>query len=173
MIELAKGNIKFRAVELTDVDILLRWENDTKTWHLSNTLIPFSRFDIEQYVMEANKDIFAARQLRLMIESDQMTIGCVDLFDYSPMHRRAGIGILIDADYREQGFASSTLDLMREYASKTLNLHQLYCNIEEDNKASFKLFKKKGYKETGIKEDWNYKEGKWINEYLLQLILNH
>ena len=177
MIELTKENIKFRAVELSDVEILLKWENDTKTWHLSNTLVPFSRFDIEQYVMNANKDIFAVRQLRLMIElsdaKNQITVGCIDLFDFEPMHKRAGIGILIDAEYREKGLASLSLDLMTEYATKTLNLHQLYCHIEEDNKASLSLFKKKGYKETGIKEDWNYKNGKWLNEYLMQLLLTN
>ncbi len=173
---LSKENISFRAVELSDVGILLKWENNIETWHLSNTLIPFSRFDIEQYVMNAGKDIFAIKQLRLIIdlkESDQnISIGCIDLFDFEPKHQRAGVGILIDDAFRKKGFASISLDLMIEYAFNILNLHQLYCNIETDNKISLSLFQNKGFEIAGLKKDWNYKTDKWIGEYLLQKINN-
>jgi len=172
--ELKKGNISFRAVEPEDVKILLKWENNIDTWHLSSTLIPFSRFDMEQYVMNANKDIFTIKQLRLMIdlsEKDRLiTVGCVDLFEFDPIHKRAGIGILIDEAYRKKGIAATSLDLLADYAFNILNLHQLFCNIEEDNKNSLSLFQHHGFKIAGLKKDWNYKSGNWINEYLLQRI---
>jgi len=60
--------LKLRAVEPADVDLLLEWENDTSIWNVSNTLTPFSRFEIEEYVLNAKRDIFSARQLRLMID---------------------------------------------------------------------------------------------------------
>lgn len=169
---LRKGNIIFRAVELSDVDILMKWENDVNTWHLSNTLIPFSRFDMEQYVMNASKDLFATKQLRLMIDlngDDQAnTIGCIDLFDFEPMHQRAGVGILIDEKYRNKGHASVSLKLLTHYAFNTLKLHQLYCNIETDNEKSLSLFKNEGYEIIGLKKDWNLKADQWIGEYMLQ-----
>ena len=153
---LSKENISFRAVEMEDVELLLKWENNVETWHLSNTLIPFSRFDMEQYVMNANRDIFTTKQLRLMIdftEPDQnLTVGCIDLFDLDPKHRRAGVGILIDDDFRNRGFASFALKLLSEYAFNTLNLHQLYCNIETDNMASLLLFQNNGFEIVGIKK---------------------
>ncbi len=167
-------NIKLRAVEPSDIDQIFDWENDPKIWHLSNTLVPFSRFDLEQYVLNASKDIFSAKQIRLMIEliETSQTIGSIDLFDFDPMHRRAGIGILINDRERNKGYASEAISLLMEYASKTLNLHQLYCNIEENNEVSLKLFKKKKFKKIGLKQDWNLKNGEWINEYILQNILN-
>lgn len=172
--DLKKGNISLRAVEPDDVKILLKWENNVDTWHLSNTLIPFSRFDIEQYVMNTGKDIFATKQLRLMIDfslkNQQITVGCIDLFEFDPLHKRAGIGILIDEAYRGKGIAAISLDLFVEYAFNILNLHQLFCNIEENNKNSLSLFQHQGFIIAGLKKDWNYKSGNWINEYLLQRI---
>lgn len=171
-----KENVKLRAVEPQDIDCIFKWENNHTLWHLSNTLIPFSKFDLEQYVMNADKDIYQVKQLRLMIdfchEEQSKAIGCIDLFDFDPTHKRAGIGILIDDNEQNKGFASIALDLIIDYAFNTLNLHQLYCNIEEDNKKSLSLFKKKHFQEIGVKKDWNLRDGKWINEYSLQLI-NH
>lgn len=167
-------NLKLRAIEPEDIDVIFKWENDDSLWHLSNTLIPFSRFDLEQYVMNADKDIFQVKQLRLMIEdcTDEKAepIGCIDLFDFDPIHRRAGIGILIDKDKQRSGNASTALDLLIQYAFNTLNLHQLFCNIEEDNQKSIDLFKKKHFQEIGVKKDWNLRGGEWINELSLQLI---
>ncbi|MCP4551902.1 MAG: GNAT family N-acetyltransferase [Bacteroidetes bacterium] len=171
---LIKSNISFRAVEPEDIDLLMKWENDSESWHLSNTLIPFSRHDIEQFVLLADKDIFSTKQVRLMIclaiEDKLQTIGCIDLFDFEPHHKRAGIGILIDKNHRDKGYASIAIELLKDYAFNTLNLHQLYCNIEDDNKISLALFKKKNFEVSGLKKDWNLKSGKWVDEYHLQLI---
>jgi diamine N-acetyltransferase len=49
-------------------------------------------------------------------------------------------------------------------------LHQLYCNIDEDNEASLTLFKKYGFKITGKKHDWIRTSLGYKNEYFLQLI---
>jgi len=103
-------------------------------------------------------------------KDQQITVGCVDLFEFDPIHKRAGIGILIDEVYRGKGIAANSLDLLADYAFNILNLHQLFCNIEEDNINSLSLFQHQGFKIAGLKKDWNYKSGNWINEYLLQRI---
>jgi len=65
---LEKNNIRLRAVEHEDVDFILRMENNTSLWGISDTYNPFSRLDIEQYVMLANKDIYSAKQVRFIME---------------------------------------------------------------------------------------------------------
>ncbi len=168
-------NLALRALEPTDIDILYKWENDTEIWHLSNTLTPFSRFVLEQYLMNAHEDIYTSKQLRLMIdliktESECKTIGSIDLFNFSPHHKRAGIGILITKQERGKGYASEALELIIKYSFETLNLHQLYCNISEDNEKSMKLFQKHAFKIIGNKKQWLRIKNKWMDEYILQLI---
>lgn len=167
-------NLQLRALEPSDVDLLYKWENDPSIWHLSNTLAPFSRFALEQYVLNTSDDIFTARQLRLMIdihqESPVKTIGCIDLFDFDPANLRAGIGVMIIEEERGKGYAGEALDLVIDYAFNLLRLHQLYSNVTAANTASLELFKKKQFSVIGVKKEWLRSGNAWADEYILQLI---
>jgi len=149
-------------------------ENDTSLWQLSNTLTPFSRFDIEQFIMSSEKDIFTIKQARFIIqkldEGRLIPVGAIDLFDFDPVNRRAGVGIVVLEEHRHKGIAGTALDILVEYAFNHLNLHQLYCNIEEKNAISLNLFRKKGFKDCGFKQEWNQSGKDWANEIMLQLI---
>ncbi|MCD6112677.1 MAG: GNAT family N-acetyltransferase [Bacteroidales bacterium] len=164
--------INLRAIEPADIDILYKWENDTSIWYLSNTIEPFSKFILEQYILSSNQDIYSKKQLRLMIDINESkkTIGSIDLFDFDPKNKRAGIGILINKNERGKGYASEALELLINYSFHTLDLHQLYCNISADNNVSLKLFHNFGFKIIGLKKQWNFINDKWMDEYMLQLI---
>jgi diamine N-acetyltransferase len=174
---LSGKNIRLRAIEPADLNAIYEWENDPGNWLISNTITPFSAHILTKYIEHAQKDIYEARQLRLMIDLmndsgvTKETIGTVDLFDFDPVHKRAGIGILIaNQENRMKGFAYESLTILIRYAFETLHLHQLYCNISHDNQASLKLFKKLGFSEIGIKRDWLQGDSGWLDVYLLQLI---
>lgn len=164
--------INLRAIEPADIDILYKWENDTSIWYLSNTIEPFSKFILEQYILSSNQDIYSKKQLRLMIDINESkkTIGSIDLFDFDPKNKRAGIGILINKNERGKGYASEALELLINYSFHTLDLHQLYCNISADNNVSLKLFHNFGFEIIGLKKQWNFINDKWMDEYMLQLI---
>jgi diamine N-acetyltransferase len=169
-----------RAPEPSDIDNLFNWENDRETWQLSNTLTPYSRYIIEQYVLNAQLDIYSARQLRFIIDlisnGDQpKSIGTIDLFDFDPMNSRAGLGILIVHEERGKGYASEALGLLIEYAFNTLQLHQIYCHITASNIASLNLFTKHGFEIIGLKKEWLHINNTWMDVYFLQLInkFNH
>jgi diamine N-acetyltransferase len=171
--KLAHGQIRFRPLEPEDLEIIYQWENDPEIWQVSNTLTPFSRYILKQYIEESHRDIFDTKQLRMMIEdSSGHPVGAIDLFDFDPFHQRAGIGILIHnkAD-QGKGLASDALRLMALYATEVLGLHQLYANITVDNQASVHLFKKIGFECVGTKKDWIKTSGGWLDEELYQLIL--
>ncbi len=166
------SNISLRALEPGDAQILYEWENDRDVWSVSNTITPYSRFDIEQYIINSG-DIFTSRQLRLIIipnSQPDTPAGAVDLFDFEPLHRRAEIGILISGNYRNKGYAGEAIDLMKSYAFNTLNLHQLYCHVPVDKEINLHLFVKHGFVNMGTRREWHLVNGKWIDEYLLQCI---
>jgi diamine N-acetyltransferase len=176
---LEEKNIKLRKIEPSDADLIYRWENNSSIWNAGNTIEPFSRHVINKYVENAHLDLIQAGQLRLMIDlkndnkEPYETIGSVDLFEIDTFHQKAGLGILIHKEEnRKKGYAGQALSVMIRYAFDVLLLHQLYCNIDEDNEASLRLFKSKGFQVTGNKKDWiRTKEG-WKNELFLQLINN-
>ena len=150
-------HIYLRALEKADIEILYAIENDRSVWKISNTLTPFSKDILSQYLESAYQDIYTTKQLRLMIclnESNE-PIGTIDLFDFEPLHQRVGIGVLIFENYRKNGYAFESVELVKEYAFKTLLVNQLYCNIVSENTSSQLLFKKCGFTEIGIKKHWN------------------
>lgn len=165
--------IRLRALEPEDLELLYDWENNDSYWIISNTVSPFSKYTLKRYLENSHKNIYETGQLRLMIDHvlDKKTIGTIDIFDFDPFHKRAGLGILIaNETYRRQGYASMSLKCLIEYCFKTLQLHQLYCNILANNSESMDLFKKQGFIQTGIKKDWIKTSDGYLDEYLFQLI---
>ncbi|MCW0481156.1 GNAT family N-acetyltransferase [Gaoshiqia sediminis] len=170
---LTYGQVRFRPLEPEDLEVLYLWENDPAIWKVSNTLAPFSRFILKQYIQESHRDIFEAKQLRLIIENRAgKAVGAIDLFDFEPFHQRAGLGILIyDPADRGKGLATDSLQLMIRYAGETLGLHQLYANIAADNPGSVQLFEKAGFQLSGTKTDWLKTPDGWMDEMIYQKIL--
>ncbi len=172
---LENRNISLRAAEPGDLDLLYLWENDTSIWRISGTLAPFSRNVLKQYLDQAGKDIFEMKQLRMIIQLKEKhrPVGAIDLFDFDPHHHRAGMGILVaDPSDRRQGYAREALETLLEYCFNILNLHQLYCNIEDGNEASLALFKDLGFVEAGRKKEWIYTGQGYVDELLFQKFKN-
>lgn len=165
--------VRLRALEPEDVDLLYKWENNAILWHLGDTRMPFSRFILKEYIETSKKDIYETKQLRLIIEHSEefRPLGAIDLFDFDPFHLRAGVGILIsNKEDRQKGYAENALSLLTRYAFELLGLKQIYCSISETNDQSLKLFIKQGFVITGQKKAWLKTNDGWITEYFLQLI---
>jgi diamine N-acetyltransferase len=165
--------IRLRALEPEDLELLYEWENNDSYWVISNTVSPFSKYTLKRYMENSHKSIYETGQLRLMIDltGEKKTIGTIDIFDFDPFHGRAGIGILIaDEAQRKKGYASMSLKCLVDYCFRTLQLHQLYCNILANNCESIDLFKKMGFTESGIKKEWVKTTDGYLDEYMFQLI---
>ena len=165
---------RLRAVEQQDIDFIREQENDPSVWDVSGTVAPYSRYSIENFVAEQQAGIYATRQLRLMIESvaDGRCVGMVDLFDFDPVNLRAGVGILIcETEDRRRGYAAEALELLCEYARQTLRMHQLWCGVDESNRASLALFRRAGFVRTGRRRDWRMTADGWRDEIEFSKIL--
>jgi diamine N-acetyltransferase len=165
--------VRLRALEPEDLELLYEWENNDSYWVISNTVAPFSKYTLKRYMENSHKSIYESGQLRLMIDifDEKKTIGTIDIFDFDPFHKRAGIGILIaDEANRRKGYASMSLKCLIDYCFKTLLLHQLYCNILANNCESIDLFKKVGFTQAGIKKEWVKVADGYLDEYMFQMI---
>lgn len=169
----SKDDMILRALEPEDIDILYSWENDMKLWEVSNTLTPFSRYQLKKYIEQSQLDIYQTKQLRLIIELERdgesnTPVGLIDLFSFDPFHSRAGIGILINEAYRQKGYALDALNMFVEYCFQNLGLHQVYANISATNTASLKLFEKAGFQLSGIKKAWRKTRDGFVDEHFYQ-----
>lgn len=169
---LESENLRLRALEPEDLDILYKWENDAKLWKYGSTLAPFSRFALRDYLENSLQDIVQTRQLRLMViyKPTEEAIGTIDIYDYDPFNQRAGIGILLDEAYRNRGFGFEMLLLTQEYAFRFLLLKQLFAYVPVSNLPSVKVFSKSGYVQSGLLKSWNKTSGGFEDVHFMQLI---
>ena len=170
---LQSDTVLLRALEDSDLDFLYALENDPAIWSVSDTMAPISRFTLRQYLANSAADFHEVRQLRLIVCStiDERAVGAIDLFNFEPLHQRAGVGITILAAERRRGYAQAALALLLRYAGQHLRLHQLYCTIAADNEASLLLFESAGFRQVGIRYEWLRTANGWQNAVEMQHII--
>ena len=97
--------------------------------------------------------------------------GCVDLYAYDPVNRRAAVGIMVSNEYRRQGYALSMLEAIHKVAADRYKLHTLYADIAAVNTASLALFRKAGYTQCGHFKEWLEYDSHFIDNIRMQKIL--
>ena len=112
---MTNDNIKLRALEPEDLELLYQIENDENLWSVGATNVPYSRYVLCEYITQTRSDIYADRQLRLMIENAEGdVVGIADLTSFDPRHSRAEVGILIRPAYRRRGYARRALAALQQ-----------------------------------------------------------
>jgi diamine N-acetyltransferase len=160
-----------RIPEPEDLERLYEWENDLDLFPHKDDLSFYSKAQLEQYIIASSSSLHDSGQQRFMID-DKLgnTIGAVDLFDFNALHERAGVGVLVDKQYRRKGFANEALTEIKNYGFKKLHLRQLFCDISLANKASIRLFENLGFVQTGIKKAWLKKDSTFQDVGLYQCL---
>lgn len=164
--------IRLRAMEPEDIDLLYSIENLQHEWYNGATTMPYSRDVLRQYILSTTGDIFIDKQLRLIIETtDGAPVGLIDLTSFDPKNLHAEVGIAILPSHRHKGIASQALCQLEEYAGHTIHLHQLYAIVPDINNYSLQLFKKRGFKVVANLQDWLFDGKNYQNAQLLQKII--
>ena len=164
--------IRLRAIEPEDLDLLYHVENDQRLWNVGVTNVPYSRYTLHDYIATSSDDVYADRQVRLMVENEACeTVGLADLVRVDPQHRRAEAGIVILDAYRRRGYASAAVQELCRYALRVVHLHQLYAVVASDNDAALELFQKGGFEQTAVLKNWLYDGHEYHDSLLLQRFL--
>lgn len=169
---LLNDRVHLRAIEPEDLDVICEMENDPGQWDISNFTVPYSRYVIKQYIENSQCDMFADKQLRMMIVrlEDDVVVGFIDITDFVPMHARGEVGIVIRKNFRGEGYAKDALMLLCDYAFDFLYLKQLIAHVAVDNGVSLQLFVSCGFQQCGVLKSWWFIEGEYKDIVLLQRI---
>lgn len=146
------SKITLRAPEPSDVDSLYIWENDRP----EAISAPLSHHNVWTYVDNYRADIYADRELRLVIveRSSGEAAGHIDLYEFNPSDRRAGVAVYIAPAYRRRGYARAALALLEGYCRASLGMHQLWAHVAVDNCPSRALFAAAGFSPAGRLRSW-------------------
>ena len=143
-----------RALEIADLPWLYRWENDASAWADSDTHNPLSQRLLREYIESSTGDLYKDGQLRLIIEHEGVTAGCVDLFDFDPRSRKAAMGLYISPEMRGKGLATRAVEWLISYAREFLHLHQLYAIIRCSNETCCRIYRELNFSEDAVLREW-------------------
>lgn len=151
---LKNTNIRLRALEPGDLDMLYCLENDQSLWQDGCNTMPYSRDALSLYIATCSNDFFQDRQLRMVVDVGGEAVGLVDLFDYDPKHSRAEVGIAICPQYHCRGYGTQALEALIDMVERQLPLHQLYAHVAQSNMPAQRTFLRAGFHQQAIIADW-------------------
>ena len=146
--------VHLRKIEPSDLPFLYQWENDASVWADGSNHNPLSQQDLRTYIESTTGDIYRDGQLRLIIEDEGVTVGCIDLFDFDPRNRRSALGMYIAPEFRGKGVGKQALQALEQYAFGHLNLRILYAVIATNNIACSALYRDAGYTPSSPLQGW-------------------
>ena len=171
-VETAMPVVRLRAMEPEDLDVLYRIENDRDVWDVGENNVPYSRYILHDYIANASADIYADKQVRMVVENEKgQLVGVADVVNFFPSHARAEVSIVICREHRKKGYARAAIRQIMEYALRTLHLHQLYAVVREDNMPSLNLFSSLGFKSKMVLDDWLFDGKDYHNAVVMQFFL--
>ena len=162
--------VSLRAMEPEDLDVLFEIENDERDWNVGVTNVPYSRSLLLDYIMNTSGDIYADKQVRLMIENEgKVTVGIVDLVNFSPTHLRAELGLVIKKEFRDRGYGASVVRKVCEYGRNVLHLHQIYAIVPKNNISCSKMLEDVGFQVNMVLKEWLFDGKSYADAQLFQI----
>lgn len=127
----------------------------------------------DKLILKALPDTtLSSGQLKLYaFTSQEEIVGCVELYNYDPVNRRAAVGIVVSNEYRHRGFGSAMVETLTQFCKESTSLHQIYADIAAVNEPSIHIFQKAGYQHCATMHDWVIRADKFVDTLRFQLII--
>lgn len=89
-------------------------------------------------------------------------------FPSRPRRRHAGqIGMAVRDDWQGRGVGSALMQAAVDLADRWLNLTRLELNVYTDNAPAIRLYEKFGFTIEGTMVDYAFREGRYVDAYLM------
>ena len=131
-------NISLRSLINSDLDFLEKVENNESLWKYGSEKKIYTREELKSYIQNSHTPLHIAKQYRYVIEYKTIPVGFIDLFNL--IEKEVYIGIIIDEEYQNRGFAKESLSLLTDYCFVYLGITKLKCSVDVSNKKVITYF---------------------------------
>ena len=155
-------------VNIDDAELYIKWMNETVSKSFGQYhLIVASKADLK-WLFEPPTDM--QRYAMVLIDGDIM-IGSISIHNIDHLNRNAFLGIFIgEEEYRCKGYGAEAIRLILDYGFNTLNLHNIMLSVKADNVEGIACYKKVGFRESGRRREWVFKDGKYIDVLYMDIL---
>ncbi len=167
--------VRLRSFELSDLDEVMRHWNNMELRNLVGSADrgPVCRNDEEEWIKGTWKQRQERRAFTLAIENiaDGKLIGGISLFNIDWTSRSAMFGISIyDPKKWGKGYGQESINLILDFAFRTLNLNRVELDTFDFNKRAQKCYLKVGFKEVGRRRKARFIDGQYHDDIIMDVL---
>ena len=158
-------------------DLFEGLNNKEVTKWLAHVPFPYTKKDAKEWIVFCVKNSKKGKnrdsyEFAIELKSEKKVIGGISLSRINKFQGTAGGGIWINAKYHGQGYGTEAFGERLKFAFNKLKLRRIENGFFKENKSSFKMQKRFGYKIEGIRrEGFRCKaDGKIKDEYITGLL---
>lgn len=166
--------VVLRALEMDDLDMIMKFWNNLEIRQYLNTQIPMSRNKEKEWLERATRhDPWEDGGMVLAIEDKDSRefLGTVSLFDISKQHKRAEFGIAIhNPDNLGKGYGTDTTRVMLWIAFHILGLNSVYLITLGSNERAQRAYVNAGFKRAGVFRQSAYVRGEFQDFIIMDVL---
>lgn len=157
-------------MNLEDIEKYVKWMNDFSTTDGLGSSSKVTTFESERAWLINNMDK-KEQQFAIVLKETDKLIGNCGFVDINHLHQRGEVGLFIgEEENRSKGYGTEALSLLVEYGFNYLNLKNIMLKVFSFNKRAIKSYEKIGFKVFGKRTEYYYLNGKWYDEYFMEIL---
>ncbi len=114
-----------------------------------------------QHIRKVSRQRKKGADYTFAILLNKQLIGMIGLHEIDPIHKRAKLGYWLAQDYWGRGLMSEALQLLLNFAFRTLRLHRVYASAFAHNLPSRRVLEKAGFRQEGLVRSPLFWDGQW------------
>lgn len=163
------GNrLYFSPINTDDSENFIKWLNDksvAKNFGQYSCLVS-SKADLKWLFEPAD----GVHRYAIILLDGDVLIGSISLHNINHLNRNAFIGIFICEEEQGKGYGTEAVRLILDYGFNTMNLNNIMLSVHADNYAGITAYKKAGFRETGRRREWVFKDGKYVDVIYMDIL---
>jgi RimJ/RimL family protein N-acetyltransferase len=169
---LVSSDIKLVPMEEHHLDDLMKYWNTPEMRRFLGGFIPHTREHEREWI--ENMQIEMKRRSSFVFAIEQLPsnkfIGSIALHNIDWLSRSCSLGIAIHNEENwGRGFGTQAIELMVEFAWKSLNLRRIELTVHEFNERAKHVYEKLGFAEFGKAHQKYYIDGEYANTFYMEL----
>lgn len=171
MINFNHHPIVLDTIGIKDLEMLRGWRNQKQIWKWCRQSDLISEYEQEVWYQQILNNDPTVKMYMIKKIENMMPVGVCGFTSIHNLHRRAEFSLYIAPHYQNKGYAKCGLKTLFDHGFLNMNLNLIWGETFEGNHA-LKIFEDIGMKKEGTRQEFYFKDGKYIDCHLVSVTRN-
>jgi RimJ/RimL family protein N-acetyltransferase len=166
--------VRLRALEMDDLDPLMKYINNVETRRYLGSQLPNSRKSEQEWLESSTTaDPWKDGRITLAIEDKKSGdfLGTISFFDISKQNRHAEFGIAVwNTESQNKGIGTDATITMLWVGFHVLGLNNIYLYVHGENERAQHVYEKVGFKKIGVFRQMVFSMGKFHDHIAMDIL---